>query len=191
MGAVMLPGIILTIGLAALVDAVLVDLQRRIVPNRNVLLIAVCGLSLRLWFEPGLIWLNLLAAASVLLVLGLLAHHEWIGGGDVKLISAVTLLFPLSDIGALLLGIAISGGVMGVVYLVIRETMTKISNPQICLSNTSAKGGKAGVEQLISGERLRIAAGESMPYAVAVLGSVIYLVVSEAIQCLSATFCLR
>lgn len=191
MGAFMLPGILLTIGLAALVDAVLVDLQRRIVPNRNVLLIAVCGLGLRLWFEPGLIWLNLLAAAFVLLVLGLLAHHEWIGGGDVKLISAVTLLFPLSDIGALLLGIAISGGVMGVVYLVMRETMAKISNPRICLPNTNAKGGRAMVEQLISGERLRIAAGESMPYAVAVLGSVIYLVVSEAIQCLSATFCLR
>ena len=188
MGAAMLPGILLTISLVALVDAALVDLRRRIVPNRHVLLIAVCGVGLRLWVEPGSIWFNLLAATLVLVALGLLAHHEWIGGGDVKLIAAVTLLFPLSDIGALLLGIAIAGGLMGGAYLAMRATMTKIPEPRVCLANTH--GAKARFEHLFSGERLRIAAGEPMPYAVAVLGGVIYQIVSEASQCLFATSCL-
>ncbi len=143
MSATVLPGILLTISLVALVDAALADLRRRIVPNRHVLLIAVCGVGLRLWFEPGLIWFSLLAATLVVIALGLLAHHEWIGGGDVKLIGAVTLLFPLSDIGAVLLGIAIAGGLMGGAYLAIRGTMTKISKPRVLRSKYPWCEGRA------------------------------------------------
>ncbi len=187
-GAAMLPVILLTISLVALVDAALVDVRRRIVPNRCVLLIAVCGVGLRLWFEPGLIWFNLFAATLLLVALGLLAHHEWIGGGDVKLIAAVTLLFPLSGTGALLLDIAIAGGLMGAAYLVMRATITKIREPRVSLANTH--GAKAGFEHFFSRERRRIVAGEPMPYAVAVLSSVIYQIVSEASQCLFATSCL-
>lgn len=190
MSEAILSVMLLTVSVAALFAAALVDLRRRIIPNRLVLVIAVCGVGRRLLAAPGLIWFDLLAAASIVVALGLLAHHEWIGGGDVKLIAAVALLFPLSDVGALLLGIAIAGGLMGCTYLAIRATVTKIPMPRLCPAGTEeTQDTSRGLERLLSGERMRIVAGEPMPYALAVLGGVIYLIVSEAIQCLSATSC--
>jgi len=192
MSTAILSAMLLTVSVAALFVAALVDLRRRIIPNRLVLVIAVCGVGRRLLAAPGLIWFDLLAASSIVVALGLLAHHEWIGGGDVKLIAAVALLFPLSEVGALLLNIAIAGGLMGCTYLAIRAKATKIQKPRFCPADAQedTRDTTWGLEDLLSGERMRIAAGEPMPYALAVLGGVIYRIVSEAIQCLSAISCL-
>jgi prepilin peptidase CpaA len=191
MSAAMLSAILLTVSVAALFAVALVDLRNRIVPNRLVLVVAACGVGRRLLSAPGLIWFDLLAAASIVVALGFLAHHEWIGGGDVKLIAAVTLLFPFSDAGALLLGIAVAGGLIGLAYLAMRATATRIPKPGYCPADPreDTQDTPWGLEHLLSGERMRIAAGEPMPYALAVLGGVIYRIVSEAIQCLSATSC--
>ncbi len=190
MSAAILSAILLIVSVATLFVAALVDLRHRIVPNRLVLVIAACGVGRRLLAAPGLIWFDLLGAASIVVALGLLARHEWIGGGDVKLIAAVALLFPLSDVGALLLSIALAGGLMGCTYLAMRATVTKIPKPRFCPANTQdTQDTPRGLEHLLSGERMRIVAGEPMPYALAVLGGVIYRIVSEAIQCLSATSC--
>lgn len=192
MSAAMLSAIFLTVSVAALFAAALVDVRNRIVPNRLVLVIAACGIGLRLLSAPGLIWFDLLVAASTIVALGLLAHREWIGGGDVKLIAAVTLLFPLSDIGTLLLGIAIAGGLLGVAYLAMGAIVTRIPKPRYCAADPREDSPDTawGLEHLLNGERMRIAAGEPMPYALAVLGGVIYQIVSEVIQCSSATSCL-
>jgi prepilin peptidase CpaA len=96
----------------------------------------------------------------------------------------------LSDAGALLLGIAVAGGLMGVAYLVMRAIVARIPEPRFCPAATrDTRGTLRDLGHLLSGERARIAAGEPMPYALAVLGGVIYRIVSEAIQCLSATSC--
>lgn len=191
MSTAMLPAILLTVGVAAVFAAALVDLRRRIVPNRLVLVVAVCGVGRCLWSAPGLIWFDLLAAASIVVALGLLAHHEWLGGGDVKLIGAATLLFPLSDLGALLLSIAVAGGLIGCVYLAMRATIPEILKPRFCPEDPQGDTQDTmwGLEHLLRGERRRIAAGEPMPYALAVLGGVVYRIISEAIPCLSATSC--
>ena len=182
---------LLIVSVAALFAAALVDLWHRIIPNRLVLVVVACGVGRRLLSAPGLIWFDLLGAASIVIALGLLAHHEWIGGGDVKLIAAVSLLFPLSDVGAVLLNIAVAGGFMGVAYLAMRAIVTRIPKPRFCPAEPQedVRDTTWGFEHLLSGERMRIAAGEPMPYALAVLGGVIYRIVSEAIQCLSGTFC--
>jgi prepilin peptidase CpaA len=191
MSVAMLSAMLLTVSVAALFAAALVDLRHRIVPNRLVLVIAACGVGRRLFSAPGLIWFDLLAAASIVVALGLLAHHEWIGGGDVKLIAAVALLFPLSDVGALLLSIAVAGGLVGCTYLAMRATVTRSPKRRLCPADPreDTQDTMWGLEHLLSGERMRIAAGEPMPYALAVLGGVVYRIVSEAIQCLSATSC--
>lgn len=179
--------ILLLVGLAALAAAAMTDLRRRIVPNRLVLVVAVCGAGLRLVSDdPGMIGLALVAALGVLVLLGLLAHRGLIGGGDVKLIAAATLLFPLSDILMLLLSIAIAGGLIGLAYQAMRVTMTGRSKRRVRLVDVDAP---TEVEGLLGNERTRIAAGE-LPYALAVLAGVIFLVLSETIQCSSATSCL-
>lgn len=188
MSNTILPMSLLGSGMAALFAAAMIDLRHRIVPNRLVILVVLCGVGLRLWSAPGLIWFNLIVAALIVVALGRLAHHEWIGGGDAKLIGAVTLLVPLSDVGTLLLNVAMAGGLMGCAYLAVRTAVTKASAPRFCLADT--RDSARGLERLLGGERIRIASGEPMPYALAVLCGVSYRIVSEAIQCLSATSCL-
>jgi prepilin peptidase CpaA len=172
--------VLLTVGVAALVAAALVDLRSRIVPNRLVLIIAVCGIGIQLLSSPGWIWLSLLASASIVVVLGLLAHHDLMGGGDVKLIGAVALLFPASEILSLLLSVAIAGGAMSCIYLVLRANVMRIPKARFCSSDPheETQNMSWSRENLLSGERLRIAAGEPMPYAFAVLGGVLYRIVS-------------
>lgn len=191
MSSAIVPAMLLIVGVAALFAAALIDFRCRIVPNRLVLAIAVCGVGRRLWSAPGLIWFDLLAAASIVVALGLLAHHGWVGGGDVKLIGAVTLLFPLSDVGALLLNISVAGGLIGCAYLAVRATATEILKPRVCPEDSQEHTQVAiwGLENLLRSERRRIVAGEPMPYALAVVGGVIYRIVSEAIPCLFATSC--
>jgi len=187
-----LSGFLLIVCVAALVAIALVDLRHRIVPNGLVLLIAVCGVGRRLLAAPGMIWFDLLAAALIVVALGLLAHHKLIGGGDVKLIGAVTLLFPLWEIGPLLLSIALAGGLMSCVYLILRSSVPAIPKPRLLPTDPREEtyGATWGLGHLFSGERARIAAGEPMPYALAILGGVLYRIVSEATQCFSATSCL-
>ena len=191
MRTAIIPAMLLIVSVAALFAIALVDLRCRIVPNRLVLAVAVCGVGRRLWSAPGLIGFDLLAAAAIIVALGLLAHHGWVGGGDVKLIGAVTLLFPLSDVGALLLSISVAGGLIGCGYLAVRATATEVLKPRVCPEDSQEDSHTSiwGFENLLRGERRRIAAGEPMPYALAVVGGVIYRIVSEAIPCLFATSC--
>ncbi len=195
MSTVIVPAILWVTGLAALVAGAAVDFRHRIVPNRLVLVVALCGSGLRLWSAPGSIWLALLAAALLIGGLGLLAHREWIGGGDVKLIGAVSLLFRTVDLGELMLSIAIAGGLMGLVYLVVRSAITRKTN--VCPAEAAPAATEKSIEghivsgwgRLLDRERMRIVADEPMPYAVAILGGVLFWFVNEAVQCLSATSC--
>ena len=65
----------------------------------------------------GQLWIGLLAALCVFFVLGVLAHYNAIGGGDVKLIAATCLLVPPDRIPLLLIEIALAGGVLSCLYL--------------------------------------------------------------------------
>lgn len=187
MSATLVSAVVLAGSLAALLVAAMIDFKHRIVPNRLVLLIAGCGIVLRLLSAPGLIWINLLVAASLFVMLGRLSHRDWMGGGDAKLIAAVTLLAPPAGIVKLLLNVTLAGGVMSCVYLVARFMMARAaaSRPHPADSRYTMRG-RGG---LFSHECVRITAGEPMPYALAVLGGVLCLIFSEAIECSSAIFC--
>ncbi|MGA7323860.1 MAG: A24 family peptidase [Rhodomicrobium sp.] len=100
------------VSIAALFASAVTDLRERIIPNTIPLIIAACGLALSLQGGPWRIGMNVAAAITVFLALGFLAHYGFIGGGDVKLISAVTLLVPPERIGPLLIEIAIAGGLL-------------------------------------------------------------------------------
>ena len=187
MGTALFVAVVLAGSLVGLLAVAISDLKERIVPNRLVILIASGGVALRLLSAPELLWVNLLAAAVLFVVLGRLSHHDWIGGGDAKLIAAVTLLVPATDIGRLLFAIAMVGGLMSCTYLAARFMITRTP----ALRHRLADGGVEmhGVAGLFSHECARIAGGEPMPYALAVVGGVLCLFLGEALICLSAISC--
>ena len=85
--------------LTLLAVSAVTDLKKRRIPNELVVAVAAIGVTLGLLTRPGALWLSLLAAASAFVALGVLSHYRIIGGGDLKLISAVTLLVPPDRIG--------------------------------------------------------------------------------------------
>ncbi len=175
-----------TLSLAALLGSAAIDLRSRIIPNEFVVLIAICGLALCLTQWPGQTWISLLAAAGIFLALGVLSHSDLIGGGDVKLVAAVTLLVPPSHIGLLLIAIALAGGLLSSVYLAGGFLLRSIPLMQGGALQTTRRNG---LQKWLAGEAARIASGKSVPYALAVLGGVIGYLARELPQCSSAISC--
>jgi prepilin peptidase CpaA len=187
MSFVIIPKILWAISLIAICLSAANDLRERIIPNELVLVIALSGLLLCLTMRPGQICLSLLAAALVFLVLGVLCHYEVIAGGDAKLIAAVTLLVPPANIGELLVGIALAGGVLSCVYL---GASYVVRNP--CSASGEAPPGNAvsSVAEWARVESIRIASRKQVPYAISILGGVIWYVSRGSLPCFSGMPCL-
>ena len=149
------------------------DVRSRIIPDRIVLLLVVNGLALRLsisgWQQMGP---SLLAAGAILLLLGQAARHGLIGAGDAKLIAAVALFVPVADVPALVLAIALAGGVVSCAYLVLRVM--------------ARHGAMVGP---LRREQRRIAAGLPLPYGLAIFLGTGWLGVADLLRCFSATRC--
>jgi len=160
-----------------------VDWRKRIIPNRIVGLVAADGLVLGLLSRPERIWLSVVAALVVLVGLGFLAHFRLIGGGDVKLVSAATLLVPPDRIGLLLLAISLVGGVISLGYLAAYYGLTR----------SPAHGARIHrarkLRRLFARERSHVFAATSVPYGVAVFGGFAIVTVSEVVTCFFATSC--
>jgi prepilin peptidase CpaA len=166
--------------IAALINlaaVAVVDLKRRIIPNELVLATVAAGIALRVISASGMLWLSAIAAASIFLILGTIAHFGVIGGGDVKLIPAVSLLAPADHVLSLLLGVAVAGGALSIAYLVARQRPKAAALPQADFvdahpSNTATTAFDGGV-----------------PYGLAVFLGVTFFFAHEALRCFYATSC--
>lgn len=174
--------------LAALAASSWNDLKYRIIPNELVGVIAAIGIGLSLALRPGQTGISLVAAAVVLLALGVFSHFNMMGGGDVKLISATTLLVPPDRIGQLLVAIALAGGVLACIYLMARHALRRNPPGAALIADEAGARGRSRVGWL-SNECTRIASGGPMPYALAILGGVAVHIATELPKCLSASFC--
>jgi prepilin peptidase CpaA len=178
-----------TAAIAALTASAWIDLKDRIIPNRMVGWVVASGLGLSLVLRPDQIWISLLAAFSCIVALGTLAHLRVMGGGDVKLLSAATLLVPPGRIVELIVYTAIAGGVLSAAYLLARQI---VRHRAPVLSRSTAAGGSAAGQPRntwLSHEYARIAAHCPVPYAVAILGGVAGVLAGELHRCLYANSC--
>lgn len=99
---------------ALLLLAVAFDLRQRRIPNGLVLAGLAAGLAVHLWGGGG--WGLLNALGGSLLLLGLtfpLFALGWLGAGDVKLLTAVGAFVTWHYALAVLLAVALAGGVVG------------------------------------------------------------------------------
>jgi prepilin peptidase CpaA len=106
---------------AMLIVAATGDLRTRRIPNR--LNLAIALLALPFWVLSGYgLWpesaLQVALAAGVLLFFALLFQLGMMGGGDVKLLAALTLWLPLASLVKLVVIMSVAGGVLTLVMLV-------------------------------------------------------------------------
>jgi leader peptidase (prepilin peptidase)/N-methyltransferase len=97
------------------------DLERRIIPNRILLVSAVIGIAIAAAADPGSLPERAIAAASAggLLLITALAYPKGMGMGDVKLAGLMGLYLGSAVAAALLIGF-LTGAVVGV-GLMLRE----------------------------------------------------------------------
>ena len=186
MSFMIIPKILWMISLAALLVSAATDLKERIIPNELVVVIALSGVLLCLTMRPAQIWLSLVAAPLVFLALGLLCRYGAIAGGDVKLMAAATLLVPPGSIGELLARIALAGGFLSCLYL---GASYMIRSAPSSRSDAVPENALSGVAEWARVESIRIASRKQVPYAVAILGGVIWYVARESLPCSSAMSC--
>jgi prepilin peptidase CpaA len=142
------------VALAALAAAALGDIASRRIPNPVVAVVALAGLSRQLL--AGAPVPALAAAACVLLAAALLWLRGLIGGGDVKLLAASSLLVPAALVPAFLLATALAGGGLAALQLGLRG---RIRLP----ARTSGLAGR-----VLRCEAWRIRRGAPLPYGVAI-----------------------
>jgi prepilin peptidase CpaA len=151
---------LLSIAAAALLLAAIYDLAIRIVPNGLSAIIAVAGVGLNTL--DGQLLPALFGGFLVFTGAWQCWRRGWIGGGDVKLLAACTLLVPPTTVPELILGTAISGGVLALLYLVLERLLSASPSPP----------PTGRLRRLWRAERRRIIRRLSLPYACAIVAGV-------------------
>jgi prepilin peptidase CpaA len=167
--ALFVHALLLSIGLMALIVAAAVDVKLRLIPNPVVLAIACCGLGLRMLNGLGGALESLAIAVVVFIPLGLLAGRKLLGGGDAKMMAAVTLLVAPTSIPRVFLTIALVGGALALVYV--------------------ASGYRTAHARTASAPTGSTSAPNSLPYGVAIAVGVAIVLLRGGFGCSSGTFC--
>ncbi len=111
--------VLILAGAVLLLFAAVHDIGFRTVPNRVSAALLVCGILLRL-IDGGaheLMW-GLLCGGSVFIVTYACWRFGWMGGADVKLLTAAAVFVPPIMVPTLLLATSIAGGLIAMVYVV-------------------------------------------------------------------------
>jgi prepilin peptidase CpaA len=141
------------------------DVALRTIPNRVSLIVAAAGAGLSALdgqFVPALF-----GGAMVFAGTWYCWRHGWIGGGDVKLLTACTLLVPPASVPELVLSTAIAGAALALLYLALAMALARLLPGGAAARPTSLLGRVWRVE------RRRIRRRASLPYACAICAGVL------------------
>jgi prepilin peptidase CpaA len=151
--------LITPVALLLLAFAALHDIAVRWLPNWLSLVIFVLGLILRVASDE---WAWSLSAAAAVFVFCVFAwRFGLLGGGDVKLLAAITTLVPAVDVPTLLASIALAGGILALLFIALRAILPApppVRNP----------GTRPLPLRILRVEAWRVRRGGPLPYAVAI-----------------------
>ena len=164
-----LHALLLLAAAASLLFAVAHDVAVRTVPNRVSLIVAAAGLGLNTL--DGQLIPALFGSVVVFAGCWYCWWRGWIGGGDVKLLSASTLLVPPTSVPEFVLSTAIAGAVLALLYLALARLLPRGPTPR-----------PAGLLRRVwRAEQRRIRRRLSLPYACAICAGVALTLSSPAL----------
>lgn len=152
---VVLP-VLIAISVVILLSAVVSDVAFRIIPNWMPSILLLLAGYIRML--DGSLVLSLLICGLIFLGTTFCWLRGWLGGGDVKLLAACGLLVPPGLTAAMLLDMALAGGVLALLYLALGRML---ATPQVICPTGSLR-------RIIWEERHRIHGRSSLPYASAI-----------------------
>ena len=114
---------------AALLAAAIEDVARLRISNITVLVV-LAGAIAAMAFGGfhGQLWQNALVFPAVLLLGTFAFARNWLGGGDVKLLAATSLWVGFDAAPWLLAGVFLAGGVVAILYIIVRKARGKKRN---------------------------------------------------------------
>jgi prepilin peptidase CpaA len=124
--------------------AATIDVKTRRIPNALCAALAVAGVTLHV---PQGIGIALLAVVAMLLGLAagwLVFSAGWLGGGDVKLISACCAVVGFSGSFRLVLDILIAGALLSLVTAALRRKLGTLLRGALIVARHGAGAGAAG-----------------------------------------------
>lgn len=154
--------------LALLLIAAWRDLATRTIPDTVCVLIAALGILLRALQGPWALAVSAGAALLLFLVLLLLFARGLIGGGDVKIMTALAITLPPLDSYRFVVATVMAGGVLGIAYLLLSFRPRRPSGTK----PTSLLGRVAVIESRRIGRR------GPLPYGVAIAAGGVFVLLS-------------
>ena len=140
-----------------LVHVAMTDIAARLIRNEVCLALALLGIIGQL-ASPVQLAQSLIIAAILFLLLLVLYTKRCIGGGDIKLLVALAVGFPLLGLVHLLTITALAGGVLALVHVMMRI----LPNPAL------APAGSSFMRRVYAVERWRHLRHAPLPYGVAI-----------------------
>jgi prepilin peptidase CpaA len=149
------------------------DVASRIVPNRYCVALALSGLvGQGLSGSASHVGLAIVIAAILFVPLLMLHGYHIVGGGDVKLLTAIAIGLPPLGVVSLLYATALIGGVLAVAHLAMR----RLPRPEL------ANSGASALRRVYTAERWRIIRHAPLPYGVAIACAGIWAVLTSVIH---------
>jgi prepilin peptidase CpaA len=154
---------------ASLLFAVAHDVAVRTVPNGVSLIVAVAGLGINTL--DGQLAPALFGGGVVFAGCWYCWRSGWIGGGDVKLLSACALVVPPGSVPELVLSTAIAGAALALLYLALARLLPSSATPR----------PTGLLRRVWRAERRRIRRRLSLPYACAISAGVLLTLSSSGL----------
>jgi prepilin peptidase CpaA len=126
----------------------------------------------RWWASASVLWITQLvggiAGSGAICALAILCWRAgWLGGGDAKLLGACALAVSPHLVASLVVDTSFAGAVLALVYLAARHRVSRPRGPRP--ADLLARAWRV--------ERWRLARGGPLPYAVAIAGAAIVVLV--------------
>lgn len=162
----------------ALVVASVIDLRDRLVPDSAAATVGIAGIIMNGIAFPRLAGYALAVSAVLFAVFLLMSSRQIIGGGDAKLLTAVSLAIPLPQLPTVFVAIGLAGGAVALTYLAAGRIASKPSRHRPADPDPEDRRISAAFKWLFSREVHRARRREPIPYAVAILIGVIWTYLS-------------
>jgi prepilin peptidase CpaA len=141
-----------------LLSAAWVDVASRLIPNSLCLGLGITGALGRLLIGPPQMAESIAAAGIVFIILLPLHSRQLLGGGDVKLLAAITIGLPPAGVLQLFSITALAGGILALLHLAMR----RLPRPKLAHARSSV------FRRIYTAERWRILRRAPLPYGVAI-----------------------
>jgi prepilin peptidase CpaA len=153
-----------------LVCAAMSDIAARTISNKICALLAVLAVARLPFFDPSRLTVSVTTTAVLFIILFILYARGYLGGGDVKLLSALAIGLSFTSLLQLLTVMSLAGGVIALLHLALRR-LPRPSLPPV---------GSSFVRRIYAIERWRNLRRAPLPYGVAIAAGGIWALIIGA-----------